>query len=588
MSTADTALIAARWVADHAPAEAADALTAALARNAEAGTDPWPELVGEAHILGLLDLARDLCEAALTADPDLFHLRLKLASLHVLAGDRAAAKVTMERVPLVPPLRVPALALLLENDLLPDEDQRKRAIGAWAQDLAAQSAWGEGHDRLITFLRRRGYHAFAIDFAQNWLHRHGGNADPLAAIGHILLENDQPAPARGIFENIWKGMSSTFAPIFGAFDGNIPDYTDAVDAAIAEKVERAFAVPADDLPALALAPEVDVARYRDRSTMFVGLETINDLFPNDLAVHFQASAAEAGIEMSLHLDSALVFPYFFKGSDALVAERVARFEGVLAERRPDVVILDACYHPQLRGLNPANMAALRERFGFKLVCMMRDALSGCEPILLGWIDVCDTMLVYDPLSPVVAAMPPAQRAKVVFIPIPAVNAVMRAGRGFQDLGLAFVGSVNYRPRLLFMAVLQTAGIDFTALFGEKRAAEVPDLDAYARWLGRARAVLNFSAHSQDEHLITGRVFETIAAGALLFEQDHPAAERYFTPWRHYVPWGTVTDIVHHWHFIDRHDDVRARMVAEAQAFTERHYGPERVWAAIMSHALGEG
>jgi hypothetical protein len=79
-----------------------------------------------------------------------------------------------------------------------------------------------------------------------------------------------------------------------------------------------------------------------------------------------------------------------------------------------------------------------------------------------------------------------------------------------DLGITFVGSVVWRARYLLLSVLMTEGIGLTAVFGPHRAAQTPDTRAYARLLARSHAVLNVSRHSLKVHLVTGRVWETIA------------------------------------------------------------------------------
>jgi hypothetical protein len=98
-------------------------------------------------------------------------------------------------------------------------------------------------------------------------------------------------------------------------------------------------------------------------------------------------------------------------------------------------------------------------------------------------------------------------------------------------------------------------------------------------------VLNVSRHGPGQHLVTGRVWETVAAGALLIEQDNPATAHYFVPYRHYLPWRSIEEIVHLAHFIERRPDAIARIAGDAHAWASARYGADRFWSTLLDHAL---
>jgi len=204
------------------------------------------------------------------------------------------------------------------------------------------------------------------------------------------------------------------------------------------------------------------------------------------------------------------------------------------------------------------------------------------------------MVVFDPLSPIFGPERAPGNRKVVAMPVPSLHSpyldhqVPFLDCRERDLGLTFVGSVNLRVRYMLLSVLMTEDIGFTAVFGPRRAMETPDTAAYARFLARSRATLNISVHApgqgHDGHLITARVWEAIAAGALLVEQDNPATAMVFTPYRHYLPWTTVEDIVHIARFIERRPDLAARIAGAAHAWARRHYSSDRFWAGVLGAA----
>ncbi|RAU20799.1 hypothetical protein CU669_16120 [Paramagnetospirillum kuznetsovii] len=115
-------------------------------------------------------------------------------------------------------------------------------------------------------------------------------------------------------------------------------------------------------------------------------------------------------------------------------------------------------------------------------------------------------------------------------------------------------------------------------------AHLMDMGVMAMLTG-ASAILNISAHSPKDHLITGRVWETLAAGALLVEQDNPSTAKFFPPYRHYLPWTNVEDIVHIAKFIKRRPDLARRVADEGHAWAKRHYGVTAFWTALLGHAL---
>ena len=274
----------------------------------------------------------------------------------------------------------------------------------------------------------------------------------------------------------------------------------------------------------------------------------------------------------------------FKGTDEEVAARVEAFVAEVERLRPEVLIIDCFPYLALRGINPGFIAGLKARLGFRLVCFMRDAHKDVVLLLDYWLPHCDMMMVGDPLSPVFSPDRAPGNRKVTVIPLPILFPPF-LDHGERDFGLTFVGSVYLSVRYMLLSVLMTEEIGFTAVYGPRQAIETPDAAAYARFLGRSRATLNISVHAFSQghsiHLVTGRVWEAIAAGTLLVEQDNPATAMIFTPYRHYLPWTTVEDIVHIARFIERRPDLAARIAEGAHAWAMRHYSSKRFWANVL-------
>lgn len=291
------------------------------------------------------------------------------------------------------------------------------------------------------------------------------------------------------------------------------------------------------------------------------------------------SARAAGVDFDTYLDDAIVFPQLWRGSDEAAAERVSAFKAHLADHRPDIVILDCAYRPGLRGLKPAGIRALCDRLGVRLVCLMRDAMAGNMDYLPLWAEAADRLLIFDPASPIRVDPRFAHKVMLGFSQTQHLSPPPLA----QGSDLLFLGSDSYGVRNMLLSVLATSDdLDFTAITGARRAQDCPDFESYAARLGQAGAVLNVAAHARAEFLVTGRVFEAIALGTVLLEQDNPATRAYFTPWRHFLPWTNVADIVQLARFIKRNPAVAERIRTEARRWLDLNYDCGRFWRALFS------
>ncbi|WP_161539594.1 glycosyltransferase family protein [Paramagnetospirillum kuznetsovii] len=491
----------------------------------------------------------------------------RLAEAHGRRGDTAAARAALAGVPPHHPSRVQSLLLRME---LGESSCADELIPA----LLARPAWEPAHHQLVRRLVAAGMAARASGFLAAWTAaRPADGVGMLLELGWLAMHVGDAAAARDLFQRLWALNDPDITGVAGCFDGSIPPYTPEVEASILARVEAAFALPESGLARVTLAD----GPLPSLKVMFVGFERL--ALPNDLAEHFRRAAQAAGVDFSLYLDNAIVFSHEFRGGDDAVRDRVAAFEAALDERRPDMVILDSAYMPSQRGLRPERMRDLADRLGFHLVCMMRDALDSTLPYLLAWAPVADTILTYDPHCALLRPDHAAFHSKVLVTLPPAQH--LSAEGANRDMGLLFVGANTYGVRNMLLSVLMTEDIPFTAIIGERRAVETPDMDSYATALGRARAVLNVAAHSRSEFLVTGRVFESIACGAVLLEQDNAGTASFFTPWRHYLPWTHVADIVQLCRFVERNPDLAARMAAEARGWLDRNYDCRRFWASLL-------
>ncbi|WP_172822796.1 glycosyltransferase [Paramagnetospirillum marisnigri] len=574
------AAVIAGWIEDQAPEPLQAALFDLLDTWQADGTRPIPDLWSTVAALLREQGCRDAelaCWRALSGLlPSEPSIRVRLAEIHQLRGEDAEARALLADIPPGHPARPSALLLRLDLAATPT-DEVEACIAELLPILAAAPAWQGTHHRLIRALVARGRTDAARAFLADWVTAHPADQGGLLLeLGWLAMHAGDAALARSQFKRLWAKDDPDIRAVAGRFDGTVPPYTPEMEQAIRARIDAAFALPDADLARLNL-PQAPLPSQR---VLFVGFDRLT--FPNDLAEHVRRSADAAGVALDLYLDSAIVYPAETRCDDDTVRRRVEAFEAEVERRRPEVVALDCAYMPTLRGLAPARMRDLADRLGFRLVCMMRDAMEPTLAFLEAWGAVADTMVIFDPGSAVLRPEHSHLHARIVVAVLPAQH--LERGEGERDLGLLFLGSNTYGVRNMLLSVLLTEDIPFTAITGEVRAAQVPDLDAYAGLLRRARAVLNVAAHSRTEFLITGRVFEAMACGAVLIEQDNAATAALFTPWRHYLPWTNVDDIVQLCRFVERNPDVARRMAAEARSWLDRHYDCRRFWSAVLNQS----
>ncbi len=537
----------------------------------------WHNIIDTLHVCGCFDAEIDACRLMLALQPNQPFFQLRLIEMLRRSGKGDEARHVLAEMRGSDQDRAAALLeiLNLEGEPL---SAKAALLDALEPLLLSDGEWSNRHLGLISHLVEMGVTERASNFFSRWTERWTITSSHLADMGEAAMQLGRPDVARSFFTPIWARLSGGPTSAIPYFDGIIRPYDAAIEAALVERIDAAFALDEAALPKM-VPPDCHAPPPGIKVMM---LTFDRYALPNDLAEHFGHTAAEAGIDFQIYFDRALTIPNDFQGDDDEVARRVKMFADALGRIRPDVLIIDCVSHYVLRGLNPGVVAELKARLGFRLVCIMRDAHDYVVRDLDRWLPVCDTMVVFDPLSPVLSPERAPLNRKVIALPVPSWHALFLE-RGERDLGLTFVGSVKRLWRYMPLSVLMTEDIRFTAVFGPRRAVETPDTRAYARLLGRSRAVLNVSHHGNGVHLITGRVWEAIAAGSLLVEQNNPATAMFFTPYRHYLPWTTVDDIIQIARFIDRRPDLAARIADEAHAWARRYYTGDRFWTAMLSH-----
>lgn len=577
LDPAALAALACCWVEDNVPAPFDSGMAEMILRWRDGGDLPqgalWRAIADRLLQSGCLDAEADACRMALSLQPNQPFFQLRLGDVLRRSAKDDEARQVLRAIRGSADIRCDALLAQLRL-----RDAPTAALHDSLESLLLDmGGWTERHRLLIERMVEIGAKDRAVAFIQRWTEKWPVAASNLAELGMAAMQTGSPRLARTLFTPVWSALARMPDSIVPDFDGTLPPYGQTEEAALIRRIDAAFALDEADLPRIAL-PEAPSPRPGLRVT-FLTFE--HGPISNDLADHFAGSASAVGVDLALYYDRTLTVPDDALGDDAHVAARLEMFIAELERTRPDVLMIDAVSILPARGLNPGIAAGLKARFGFRLVCVFRDAHSHAMGDLDRWLPVCDTMVTFDPLSPVLEPQRAPLNAKVMVAPVPSAHGPFLQ-RQPRDLGLSFVGSVKHLGRAMPLSVLMTEDLDATVVFGAARAAVTPDTTSYARVLNRSRAVLNISCHGPGIHLVTGRVWETIAAGAVLLEQDNPATARLFAPYRHYLPWTNMVDLVQAARFVQHRPDQAERIAQAAQDWAGRHYHPHRFWSAILA------
>ena len=513
-------------------------------------------LIPRLEVLSCFDAARLAYESLLALEPAHFDAWFGLAEMCCRCGDDPAAIEAAKRLAEDHPKYVDALLLQLEIATLLEDENGKDLAAEIAQILINAGEWVGRHDQLMQRLSELGCHAMAWQFASQWMDHHRGKVGTLFRFGLALLLDGRPADAHDAFLQIWKGAPDYVRPLVGDYESTIPAYTDAVDGELRRKIDTRFEkLRLGTLGREPIALDSRGPDYSGLSVMIVGPSRTNRFFPNDCVEQYVATGVECGLSVRAYADDVIGYSSGVRCSDADARKHLRDFALAVEDERPDVLMLDCGFASNPRTITPAFINDLRQRYGCRVICLMRDCLHDNVAITEEWITVADTLVVGDPTAAIHAEKYSKHRATVLTLPtIPTERALYHVDEAPRDLPLTFIGSINHPSRPMVLSALMNAGIAFEAIYGDQRRDRTSTKEGYVAFLRRSRATINISVHSETERLVTARVWQAIACGTVLVEQENAGSAAFFVPYLHYLPWNSVADIIQIARFLEKNDD----------------------------------
>ena len=260
---------------------------------------------------------------------------------------------------------------------------------------------------------------------------------------------------------------------------------------------------------------------------------------------------------------------------------LAAFDAALAEIRPQVVLFEANFlGVEGRCITAEWLAGAKARHGFRLVSFVLDSYPPRDNFAAYWAPVSDRVVVFH-ASPLLDEV--ADKEKILLLPglpFDAPRFAPRDGEG-RDIGLLFAGS-RTRHRDLWCAFAERAGLPLHAVLTDRTRAHSPDTEAFIALHRRAKVVLNNGVISSKVNIVTGRVFESMLAGALLLQQDLEALKRYYVPFVHYLPFANAAQMTALARYMLDHEDEREAMAEAALTWTRRWFSPDRYWRRVLA------
>jgi len=294
---------------------------------------------------------------------------------------------------------------------------------------------------------------------------------------------------------------------------------------------------------------------------------------HEIGFHVARSAEAAGAKVSqLFVDD---ITYKGTGDRALGLERLAQ---CLAQTRPQVVVFDGNYIPNSRTIDAEALERLRRSLGFKLVIMIPDCYDPCPFDFLGyWHRVADLSIIFHRSTRYLRALP--DQSKVLLCPALPFHEPTFVPGEIRDIDLSYSGS-DTRQRRMFVDTAAGAGLRTECIIHDRTREKAPTIEGFARLLGRSKLVFNNGWLNCNDSIITGRVAETVLAGAVLIQEIGAPLDDYLVPFVHYIPVANLAQFVAYCRVLVEDQARRDAIARNAREFWLEHYASRRFWQRV--------
>lgn len=241
--------------------------------------------------------------------------------------------------------------------------------------------------------------------------------------------------------------------------------------------------------------------------------------------------------------------------------------------RPDLVVISVpTYHPQTPKLE--TYQKLHEA-GFALAFIWWDAVNSFIMALA------DEVAPYARLNIILDFNTFQKDSKYLALWTPQDPLIYRDPKLGRSIDVCFAGSIDgYADRQRFLLKLKDAGLPITQVGGQRE--QNLSVEDYAWHFQKAKISINFPMNRLGLFQTKGRLWESAACGAVMFEQDNPETRKWWTPWVDYVPFTTEEDLVTRVRDYLEHPEKLEEIAKNAKLKFETLYHAKAWWSEVFS------
>lgn len=357
-------------------------------------------------------------------------------------------------------------------------------------------------------------------------------------------------------------MDADWAPLHRPIPGDRPGDMVALTA----RVRAALDAPEPPPPPGACSPR---APWKGRRAAFLVNLHHDDGEVFEGALRQQASAAAAGVPLSLHDES-----------DVIARRRSASDMAMEILATGAAVVLVNVNHVNLDTPLPDVALTLR-RAGVKLIGLAYDLWGDAgRATVAGWGRMVDRLVGFTPAG----GVSEGADARVRILMAPMAPSRPEADLwGERDIACVFSGRL-LADRAGWLAGAMAGKGSGAILAHIVGLAPPQDQDAYLAMTRRARSVLSLARRTTGEKIFTGRSAETLTCGAVLLQESNAGVDWFYHEHRHYLSFSCVEELALSLRFVDEQPTLARDVARAGMAFFDRAYGPV-VWWEMLAGAL---
>ena len=267
-------------------------------------------------------------------------------------------------------------------------------------------------------------------------------------------------------------------------------------------------------------------------------------------------------------------------SDETLAAGIAELRDHIARQRPDIVLFEGNFMGGMQSIAREDWLVLKQEFEFKLATLVIDINPPLENYAAYWAEISDLIVAMNenPYLDEARKFCPV----MVYPGIPIDLALYEASdKSVRDIDAIFIGA-RKRYRDMWCAHMKDAGIELTMKFTEQSLENSIRFEEYFDLHLSSKIVFNNGLVSSSDHALNLRIFETIAAKAVLLQQDFDQLQDYFVPFVHYAPFTNVPEMIATARLLLANPAIAEAITQEAFDWYRRCYGGEQFWHTLLA------